>query len=76
MCVCVCVFVRVYVRAWARARQVHYHGFMHRDVKSLNVFMTKNFTARISDFGFATADEVRIPPPPPLSRPLSLQQQH
>jgi hypothetical protein len=29
---------------------------MHRDIKSLNVFMTKNFTARIADFGFATAD--------------------
>lgn len=33
---------------------LHSIGYMHRDVKSLNVFMAKGYVAKIADFGMAT----------------------
>mmetsp|Transcript_53909 Transcript_53909/g.109921 ORF Transcript_53909/g.109921 Transcript_53909/m.109921 type:complete len:705 (-) Transcript_53909:236-2350(-) len=38
---------------------IHSLGFMHRDIKSLNVFMAKGFSARVADFGMAVEEEVR-----------------
>lgn len=33
---------------------LHSIGYMHRDVKSLNVFMAKGYVAKVADFGMAT----------------------
>lgn len=41
---------------------LHKLGYMHRDVKSLNVFMTADFVPRIADFGMATNDPLRCDP--------------
>jgi len=33
---------------------IHDIGYMHRDIKSLNVFLDKNLVAKVADFGFCT----------------------
>ncbi|KAG0224578.1 hypothetical protein BGW41_005044 [Actinomortierella wolfii] len=33
---------------------VHYMGFLHRDLKSMNVLLTRNMEAKLCDFGMAT----------------------
>jgi len=36
---------------------IHELGFMHRDIKSLNVFMTRQLQAKVADFGMCTNKE-------------------
>lgn len=52
---------------------IHNLGFMHRDLKSLNVFMARGFSARVADFGMALEEEVlsSLPPCLPSSLPTS-----
>eukprot|EP00960_Hanusia_phi_P060095 764404-Hanusia_phi.AAC.2 len=33
---------------------IHSLGYMHRDIKSLNVFLTKDLVAKVADFGMCT----------------------
>eukprot|EP00286_Rhodomonas_abbreviata_P020854 CAMPEP_0181297642 /NCGR_PEP_ID=MMETSP1101-20121128/5351_1 /TAXON_ID=46948 /ORGANISM="Rhodomonas abbreviata, Strain Caron Lab Isolate" /LENGTH=705 /DNA_ID=CAMNT_0023402597 /DNA_START=27 /DNA_END=2144 /DNA_ORIENTATION=- len=33
---------------------IHNMGFMHRDIKSLNVFLSKDMVAKVADFGMCT----------------------
>lgn len=35
---------------------IHDIGFMHRDIKSLNVFMSKDMVAKVADFGMVTSE--------------------
>lgn len=48
--------------AWRLSREcalglahIHSMGYMHRDVKSLNVFLTAQMVAKVADFGMCTA---------------------
>jgi len=42
--------------------QIHKIGYMHRDIKSLNVFMDKNMVAKVADFGMATPERTSTQP--------------
>mmetsp|Transcript_68556 Transcript_68556/g.142951 ORF Transcript_68556/g.142951 Transcript_68556/m.142951 type:complete len:708 (+) Transcript_68556:11-2134(+) len=49
--------------AWRLAREcavgfmiIHGMGYMHRDIKSLNVFLSKDLVAKVADFGMCTMD--------------------
>ena len=33
---------------------IHKMGYMHRDIKSLNIFLTKDLVAKVADFGMVT----------------------
>mmetsp|Transcript_8200 Transcript_8200/g.27551 ORF Transcript_8200/g.27551 Transcript_8200/m.27551 type:complete len:590 (+) Transcript_8200:528-2297(+) len=41
---------------------IHDMGFMHRDIKSLNVFMTKDMVAKVADFGMCTNNPTATDP--------------
>jgi len=39
---------------------IHDMGFMHRDIKSLNVFLSKELVAKVADFGMCTDDKTSM----------------
>mmetsp|Transcript_21421 Transcript_21421/g.49699 ORF Transcript_21421/g.49699 Transcript_21421/m.49699 type:complete len:714 (-) Transcript_21421:279-2420(-) len=41
---------------------IHNIGYMHRDIKSLNVFMDKNMVAKVADFGMCTPEKNSVEP--------------
>eukprot|EP00283_Hemiselmis_rufescens_P004628 CAMPEP_0173421310 /NCGR_PEP_ID=MMETSP1357-20121228/2466_1 /TAXON_ID=77926 /ORGANISM="Hemiselmis rufescens, Strain PCC563" /LENGTH=715 /DNA_ID=CAMNT_0014384213 /DNA_START=46 /DNA_END=2193 /DNA_ORIENTATION=+ len=42
--------------------EIHKIGYMHRDIKSLNVFMDQNMVAKVADFGMATPEKTSTQP--------------
>ena len=43
------------VQACAGLRVAHHHGIVHRDIKPANLFITKQRTVKLTDFGIAKA---------------------
>lgn len=55
--------------AWRIAKEcasgmeaIHAIGYMHRDIKSLNIFMDKNLVAKVADFGMCTDEKTTTEP--------------
>ena len=46
----------------AGIENIHALGYMHRDLKSLNIFMDKNLVAKVADFGMVTDEKVATEP--------------
>ena len=42
---------------------IHKMGYMHRDIKSLNVFLTADLVAKVADFGMVRASPSGVPVP-------------
>ena len=64
LCTCVCARGQAVIdrpTAWRFAREcasgighIHSMGYMHRDIKSLNVFVTADLVCKVADFGMCT----------------------
>ncbi|CAM9440914.1 unnamed protein product [Chrysoparadoxa australica] len=45
--------MRIFVQICLAIRHVHHRKIVHRDIKSQNVFLTKNGVVKLGDFGIA-----------------------
>ena len=51
---------RITVEIVLRMRYIHCRNFIHRDLKPLNILLSKNLNVKISDFGLAKEEEVSV----------------
>ena len=51
---------RITVEIVLGMRYIHRRNFMHRDLKPLNILLSKNLHVRISDFGLAKEEDVSV----------------
>ena len=51
---------RITVEVVLGMRYIHKRNFMHRDLKPLNILLSKNLHVRISDFGLAKEEDLSV----------------
>ena len=51
---------RITVEIVLGMRYIHSRNFMHRDLKPLNILLSKNFHVKISDFGLAKEEDLSV----------------